>query len=128
MRKIVKPEVKCKCCGQVTEYPVTEEFCDQCGQKLPENMYSLHMTVFIDSIESKTKDAHCCSWKCIRAYFVANQKKLNSKKMDFVSLPYPTGKLNEQKQSKQYCDSIENFYKEFLLVADKETIKGEKKQ
>lgn len=120
MRKITKPEEKCSCCGQVTKHAKTAEFCDQCKQKLPENMYPLEMTVFIDSTD-RTKMVSVCSWKCARAYFISNQRKLTSKKIDFLSLPYPTGKLNNQKESKQYCDSIENFYKEFLSIVPKPT-------
>lgn len=115
MRKIVKPAVKCQCCGQTTEYPVEQTFCDQCNTMLPKNMYPLIVDT-AKSVDYHEPRAELCSWACVRKYLIANKKKIG--KCWYVSLPMPIFK--DTVSDKQYCDSGANFFKDFLLATSKQ--------
>lgn len=108
MRKVVKPALKCKLCGQITEHEKFEEFCDQCQKLMTEETYPLHMTVFVKGAD-ETYDVNVCSWECLKRYFIENKKKLLQ--TEFISLPYPTF---DTKVGKQYVESGREFFKVFI--------------
>lgn len=110
MRKEIKPAVRCKCCKQITEYPVMQQFCDQCGKLLPENMYPLDVSVSLGFDSSNRVDL--CSWKCVRDYLIAQKKEID--KAWYVSLPMPI--FRDNANDKQHCDSGTNFFKDFLQI------------
>lgn len=113
MRKEVKPAITCKCCGQVTEYPVTQQFCDQCGKQFPENMYPLTLDISMN-MDEHSQNVELCSWKCVRDFIIANKKNIDT--AWYVALPMPIFKDNRKSKNKQYCDSGANFYKDFLQI------------
>jgi hypothetical protein len=109
MRKIVKPAVKCKSCGHITEFEKTEEFCDQCKKLIDTNkVYPLRLTVFVHGAE-ETYDANLCSWECVKRYLIDNKKKVL--KAEFITLPYPS---NPHGNDKDYASSMEDFFRVFL--------------
>lgn len=116
MRKIIKPAVKCKACGQITEGSVEQSFCDNCGKQLPKKMYPLDFTIF-EKAGEKTGRFEVDTWKCAREYFIKNKARIG--RSWFVSLPSPEFRGNSER--KQYCDSGENFFKDFLCVVPKPT-------
>ena len=122
MRKEVKPAVKCKCCSQITEYPVVQNFCDFCGKLLPEKLYPLDITIFKTVGGDDTERVEFDTWQCVKDYLVKNQEKL--KQCNFISLPIPVFRGNTK--AEQHCDSGVNFLKAFLATnSGKET--GDKK-
>lgn|SRR4030042_1027119 len=111
MRKEVKPAVKCKCCGQTTEYPIEEAFCDFCGKLLPKKMYPLELTIFKTVGGDDMERVEFDSWQCVKEYLIKNQKKLLC--YHFVSLPMPVFRSNSKNRG-QYTDTGANFLKVFL--------------
>lgn len=120
MRKIVTEAEKCKCCGQTTKGAEEQTFCDQCGKQLTEKLYSLDVSI-ANGVMDHEKEAELCSWKCVRAYVIANRDKISD--CWYVNLPMPV--FRENNPDEQHCDSGESFFKDFLLVADKKILEGQ---
>jgi hypothetical protein len=108
MRKVTKPAVRCPICNNITEYEKSEDFCDQCGKRIPENKHSLRIGIHNDIGISTS--AELCSWICVKNWLKANKKKL--KRVWFISLPFPA--FNEPNTDKGYCDSGKEFFKVFV--------------
>ena len=122
MRKEVKPAVKCKCCKQVIDYPVVQNFCDFCGKLLPEKLYPLEITIFKTVESSDTERLDFDTWQCVKGYLTKNQKKLL--RCHLVNLPMPVFRGNSERE--QHCDTGANFLKVFLLNGNKESGNGGK--
>ena len=111
MRKVIKPEVRCKICNHITEYEETEEFCDQCGKLIDsKKVYPLRITVFMHGLE-ETYDAHLDSWQCVKDYLIKNEKKLL--KAEFFDLPFAS---TPHGSDRLYAGSMKDFFKVFLKV------------
>jgi len=105
MRKMVKPEVKCKQCKATIKQQETAVFCDYCNKLIGLERYYLDITVF--KVNDETEHVEFCSWKCVFAWLKKNKSKM--KNWNFISLPYIICEQSTDK--KKYVDVYHGFFK-----------------
>ena len=111
MRKEINPRELCSKCGHVTKYEEYEEFCDQCGTLIPDNVYPLKLERYdIDGEDNNHEDVHLCSWKCVMNYLQTNKQKLL--KDGFFTLPYIT--KPDRHNRKDCAEDAKKFFQVFV--------------
>ena len=94
MKKVTKPEIRCKKCNHVLEWEKSEEFCDKCGKKLDwnkKNGYPFSIRFILHqngNLAGESPEFNFCSILCGFKWMIRNAKKYLKNDDDFFTLGY----------------------------------------
>lgn len=90
MKKIIKPEVRCKYCGAIKEYEKSDEFCDECEKNIKwdeKNGYNLSIDYIKHNYDGLSR-FNFCSVKCGLRWLLKHGKENLETDDDFLTLDY----------------------------------------